>query len=175
MFVTGQREVEYLCLRLRAKYAKSHRALSNAAVQPGELHAPSALLQTPFLSCAHSELCPDLSPSSMRVCSQVSELALHEVPSEVMGKSCQVHFAGSVQKLDDASLDPVGGFGADEAEQHAESEEPPQATSDDYDAEEALEEEEETTTLGGDQFTPEQIAIAEAAFNQAQVSYRRPP
>lgn len=35
--------------------------------------------------------------------------------------------------------------------------------------EEALEEEEETANLGGDQFTPEEIAVAEAAFNKAQV------
>ncbi len=69
----------------------------------------------------------------------------------------------------------MGGFGADEAEQHAESAEPLQASTDDYDAEEALEEEEETATLGGDQFTPEQIAIAEAAFNQAQVGCPVPP
>lgn len=68
----------------------------------------------------------------------------------------------------------MGGFGADEAEQHAELEEPLQAIADDYDAEEALEEEEETATLGGDQFTPEQIAIAEAAFSKAQVSCPAP-
>ena len=74
------------------------------------------------------------------------------------------------QETEDASADALGGFGADEAEQHAEAEEPLQATGDDYDVEEALEEEEETVTLGGDQFTPEQIAIAEAAFTRAQVS-----
>ena len=68
----------------------------------------------------------------------------------------------------------MGGFGADEAEQHAELEEPLQAIADDYNAEEALEEEEETATLGGDQFTPEQIAIAEAAFSKAQVSCSAP-
>ena len=84
----------------------------------------------------------------------------------------EVHsgFAGAPESLDDSSANPVGGFGADEAEQHAESEEPLQASTDDYDAEEALEEEEETATLGGDQFTPEQIAVAEAAFSRAQVS-----
>ena len=78
--------------------------------------------------------------------------------------------AGSEQKAEDTSADPLGGFGADEAEQAAEVEEPLQATEDDYDVEEALEEEEETVTLGGDQFTPEQIAVAEAAFIRNQVS-----
>ena len=39
VFVTGQREVEHLCARLRAKYAKSQRAPSEAAVQPGEREA----------------------------------------------------------------------------------------------------------------------------------------
>ena len=77
---------------------------------------------------------------------------------------------GAAENSDESSANPVGGFGADEAEQHAESEELLQASTDDYDAEEALEEEEETATLGGDQFTPEQIAIAEAAFSRAQVS-----
>ena len=38
VFVTGQREVEHLCTRLRAKYAKSRHAPSDAAVQPGERH-----------------------------------------------------------------------------------------------------------------------------------------
>ena len=80
-----------------------------------------------------------------------------------------LHLAGSDARVEDTSADPVSVFGADEAEQHAESEEPLQAAADDYDIEEALEEEEETATLGGDQFTPEQIAIAEAAFASAQV------
>jgi hypothetical protein len=71
--------------------------------------------------------------------------------------------------MNDSSSNSVGGFGADEAEQHAEAEEPAQATWDDYDMEEALEEEEETANLGGDQFTPEEIAVAEAVFNHAQV------
>ena len=60
----------------------------------------------------------------------------------------------------------VGTFGPDEAEQQAEAEEPVQAARDDYDMEEALEEEDETAVLGGDQFTPEQIAMAEASFKQ---------
>ena len=87
-----------------------------------------------------------------------------------MGVKTQDDSAGAAENSDEFSSSPVGGFGADEAEQHAESEEPLQTSTDDYDAEEALEEEEETVTLGGDQFTPEQIAIAEAAFNRAQVS-----
>lgn len=66
----------------------------------------------------------------------------------------------------------VGSFGPDEAEQQAEAEEPLQATRDDYDMEEALEEEDETAVLGGDQFTPEQIAMAEGAFKQ-QVSHEQ--
>ena len=66
----------------------------------------------------------------------------------------------------------VGSFGPDEAEQQAEAEEPFQATRDDYDMEEALEEEDETAVLGGDQFTPEQIAMAEATFKQ-QVSHEQ--
>ncbi len=45
MFVTGQREVEHLCARLRAKYTKSRHAPKDAAVQPGELQAPLALPQ----------------------------------------------------------------------------------------------------------------------------------
>ena len=50
VFVTGQREVEHLCARLRSKYAKSQQAPSAAAVQPGELHARSALLSETCLS-----------------------------------------------------------------------------------------------------------------------------
>ncbi len=78
-------------------------------------------------------------------------------------------FAGINQNMDDLASNPVGGFGADEAEQHAEDKEPAQALEDDYDLEEALEEEEETVNLGGDLFTPEEIAAAEACFNRAQV------
>ena len=71
-----------------------------------------------------------------------------------------------------ATDEAVGCFGPDEAEQQAEPEEPSQATRDDYDMEEALEEEDETAVLGGDQFTPEQIAMAEATFKQ-QVSHEQ--
>ena len=66
----------------------------------------------------------------------------------------------------------LGTFGPDEAEQQAEAGEPLQAAMDDYDMEEALEEEDETAVLGGNQFTPEQIAMAEAAFKQ-QVSHEQ--
>ncbi len=71
-----------------------------------------------------------------------------------------------------ATDEAVGSLGPDEAEQQAEAEEPLQATRDDCDMEESLEEEDETAVLGGDQFTPEQIAMAEAAFKQ-QVSHQQ--
>lgn len=72
----------------------------------------------------------------------------------------------------DLANEPIGGFGPDEAEQQAEAEDLQRGDQDDYDMEEALEEEEENATLGGDQFTPEQITVAEAAFNGSQVRMR---
>ncbi len=71
--------------------------------------------------------------------------------------------AGAPQPDSDAG---VAAFGSDEAEQYGEEDELLLEGEDDFEAEEALEEEEEGAAhmLGGEGFTPQQLAQAEARF-----------
>ncbi|EIE25583.1 P-loop containing nucleoside triphosphate hydrolase protein [Coccomyxa subellipsoidea C-169] len=104
VFLTGQREVEYLCRRLRSKYDPKH-----SAAQPAGRH--------------------DAGPGT------------------------------DARQAADA-------FGADEAEEQGDVDfEGRDAVHDDFEMEEALEDEEDVVIMGGDGFTPEQIAAAEARLN----------
>ncbi|CAL8464255.1 g3790 [Coccomyxa elongata] len=103
VFLTGQREVEYLCRRLRTKYGMKHKGAEQAGRNAeAELEARQA----------------------------------------------------------------ADTFGADEAEQQGDTDfEGRDAVHDDFETEEALEDEDDVMVLGGEGFTPEQIAAAEARLN----------
>eukprot|EP00884_Botryococcus_braunii_P019188 jgi/Botrbrau1/5953/Bobra.0366s0123.1 len=179
VFMTGQREVEHLCARLRRAFPPPSKPPGPQGKDPkrgsggsGEVDTrpvtgstPGAASHPQNRTAASPEKCPAASP-------QGPSRAPGEKPGKVRAgeEEERAEKSGVGEEVEEEEYVEV--YGGDAAEQAADvahlgnNEEDDWGDSDDFEDDELLEEEEEVVVLGGDGFSPEDIAAAERRFEE---------